>query len=78
MASVLADSFQLMLLAPFFFASWLSEYYVARRFFPDTAPARLKQGMFAVSLASYALLLTGLAYLFITIPFGWPPYFLRN
>lgn len=56
----------LVLLVPFFFVSWLSEYQVARRMLPDVAPYQVNRGMLIANLASYVLLLVWVAGLFLT------------
>jgi hypothetical protein len=46
----------LVLLIPFFVASWLIEEKIVRGFLKESAPAAVKQGMFAANGASYLLL----------------------
>lgn len=46
----------LMLLVPFFFASWLIEYVVSVMFMRDIEAARLKRAVLVANLVSYALL----------------------
>ena len=46
----------LVLLVPFFFASWLIETMVARKFLSESEPLSVKRGMLAANGASYLLL----------------------
>jgi hypothetical protein len=46
----------MVLLIPFFFASWLIEYQLSRLFMRDIDREVLKRGVLAANLASYALL----------------------
>ena len=55
----------LVLLVPFFFASWLSEYLVMLLFVKTISRSQLSRGMLAANLASYVLLLLCVAFLFL-------------
>ncbi len=56
----------LVLLVPFFFVSWWSEWKVAGRFLKHVDAPKLKGGMLISNLASYSLLSLCVGYLFFT------------
>jgi hypothetical protein len=55
----------LVLLIPFFFVSWISEYVITTLLLKDADPVMVRRGMFMSNLASYSILLLWIGYLFI-------------
>jgi len=58
----------LVLLVPFFFASWLTEYWIIKRLVKDFASVEGRHGVMLANLASYFLLLFWVAYLYLSYP----------
>ena len=60
----------LVLLVPFFFASWLTEYWIMVLYVKSISRRQLNRGMLVANLASYVLLLLYVVFLFLWSYFG--------